>query len=336
MNRRLRLFGRNYGLQIVVLAGVWIGFFITTPGFRGLAGLYGVVEGFALLGLVAVGLSVTIFAGELDLSVSAMAGLAGVLAIRVAGLGLIPTLLIAMGIGAVIGMVQGALIHRLMINSMVFTIGSQILLGGLAFVFAGTADLPLQNLNVSNFLLDRWSFLAPDSALSLIFFVLIWLFVSFTRRGREIQAVGGGRREAISAGVPVGRVIILVFAVSAACAALAGAVSSIKGGGASPNGFSDLLLNAPAAILIGGVSLQDGRGSVLNVFLGVGILSAVTAGLGDRSVESDVVNLVIGILLLVVVIAQFAIERRGASRPRGRPPAWNIKQLTAGKSTSQA
>ncbi len=64
MNRRLRLFGRNYGLQIVVLAGVWIGFFITTPGFRGLAGLYGVVEGFALLGLVAVGLSVTIFAGS--------------------------------------------------------------------------------------------------------------------------------------------------------------------------------------------------------------------------------------------------------------------------------
>ncbi len=67
-----------------------------------------------------------------------------------------------------------------------------------------------------------------DSALSLIFFLLIWLFISFTRRGREVQAVGGGRRESISAGVPVGRVIMLVFAISAACAALAGAVSSIK------------------------------------------------------------------------------------------------------------
>jgi hypothetical protein len=62
----------------------------------------------------------------------------------------------------------------------------------------------------------------------------------------------------------------------------------------------------------------------------------VTAGLGDRSVQSDVVNLVIGILLLVVVVAQFAIERRGAARPHLRPPAWNMKRLTAGKSGSQA
>ena len=53
-------------------------------------------------------------------------------------------------------------------------------------------------------------------------FLIIWLFISFTRRGREIQAVGGGRREAISAGVPVDRVMIFIFAVSAACAALAG------------------------------------------------------------------------------------------------------------------
>lgn len=324
MTTRLRPMFHAYGLQLVVLVGVWTGFAVTTPSFRGWSSMYGVVEGFALLGLVAVGLSVTIFAGELDLSVSAMAGLAGVLAVRSAGVGLVGTLAIATLTGAVIGAVQGALIHKLVINSLVFTIGSQILLGGVAYVFAGTADLPLSNLNVSNVLLNRWSFLSPDSIVSLVVFLLIWLFISFTRRGREIQAIGGGRREAISAGVPVGRVIVLIFSISAACAALAGAIASIKGGGASPDGFSDLLLNAPAAILIGGVSLQDGRGTVLNVFLGVAILSVVTAGLGDRSVQSYVVDLVIGILLLVVVIAQFAmgkVEQRG---PHRRPPAWSV------------
>ena len=172
MNRRFRSFARAYGLQIFVLAAVWIGFTATTPQFRGVSGLYGVVEGFALLGLVSVGLSATIFAGELDLSVSAMAGLAGVLAIRIAGLGLLPTLTLVTLIGAAIGATQGTLIHRLKVNSMVFTIGSQILIGGLAFVFAGTADLPLQNLNVSNVLLNRWSFLAPDSILCLSIIIL--------------------------------------------------------------------------------------------------------------------------------------------------------------------
>jgi ribose/xylose/arabinose/galactoside ABC-type transport system permease subunit len=310
--------GRSYGLQLVTLVAVCAYFSATTPLFRGIPAAYSVVEGFGLLGLVAAGMSLTVFAGELDLSVSAMAGLAGVVAVRTSGLGLVACLVLATLVGAVIGVVQGTLIDRLRLNSLVLTVGSQIALGGLAYVLSGNADVELSNLSISDFLLHRWSFFSPESALGLIILGILGLYLSFARLGRETQALGGGRREAEAAGVSSGSAIVVAFAVSAACAALAGAVASVKGGGASPTGYSDLLLNAPAAILIGGVALQDGKGTMFNVFLGVAILSALTAGLGDRGVQSYVVDLVIGAVLMVLVIGQFVLSQ-GRNRSIGGP-----------------
>lgn len=329
MNSRVRVASRDYGLPVVVLIVLWVGFATTTPLFTGVASVFSVVEGFALVGLIAVGISVTVFAGELDLSTSSMAALAGVIAVRAAGHGLVVALILATVIGAMIGAIQGALIHRLAVDSLVFTIGSLIVLRGLAFMASHNATTPLKSLAVSDVLLKRWSFVSPDSIISLVAFALIGLYLTYTRLGRETYAVGGGRREAVSAGVPVGRVVVIAFLVSGACAALAGGLASIKGGSASPDSFGDTLLTAPAAILIGGVSLQNGRGTVLNVFLGVAILSVLTAGLGDRGVQAYTVNLAVGCLLVVVVVAQFLLERRSRSvDARPRQARWADNALT--------
>jgi ribose/xylose/arabinose/galactoside ABC-type transport system permease subunit len=313
---------RAYGLQVVVLAAIWIAFGATTPLFRGISSVYSVVEGFALLGLVAGGMAITVFAGELDMSVSSMAALAGVLAIRCAGTGLLAALAIATVFGVIVGALQGWLIHRLAINSLVFTIGSLILLRGLAYVTSHNRTTPLANLTVSDPLLHRWSFVSPDSIASLAIFALMWAYLSFARPGRATYALGGGRREAVAAGVPVGRVVVIAFAVCGGCAALAGAMASMRGGSASPDAFGPLLLNAPAAILIGGVSLQDGRGTVLNVAFGVAILSVLSSGLGDRGVQAYTVNLAVGCLLVIVVVAQFLLDKRDerAVRRRGAAP----------------
>jgi ribose/xylose/arabinose/galactoside ABC-type transport system permease subunit len=323
VNRRLAAAAQEYALPGMVLAGVWIAFATTTPLFRGVSSVYSVVEGFALLGLVAAGMAATVFAGELDLSVSSMAALAGVIAVRFGGMGLLGALVVATLAGVAFGAVQGGLIHRLGINSLVFTIGTLILLRGLAYVASGNKTTPLANLDASDSLLNRWEFVSPDSIVSLSVFALLWVLMSFTRPGRAVYALGGGRREAVAAGVPAGRLIVLVFAICGGCAALAGALASFKGGSASPDSFSNLLLNAPAAILIGGVSLQDGRGTVLNVLLGVAILSVVTAGLGDRGVQAYTVNLVVGCLLVIVVVAQFLLElRQGWADGNRARPAW--------------
>lgn len=303
---------RPYALQIGVLIVLWMAFTATTPMFGGRGTLYAVLQSFALLGLVSAGLAVTFICGEFDLSVASMAVLAAVVAVNTAGLGLIPALLLGTLVGAALGALQGGMIARLVINSLVFTIGSQIAIRGLAYVLSGNGPSSLNDLAVSDPLLLTWGPLSIDTIVAFVVFGLVGIFLAFSRTGRELYAVGGGRKEAIAAGVSIRRVTITAFTICGACAALAGAMAATKSGGISPDSYANLILTAPAAILVGGFRLEGGRGNIINVILGVAILSVLTVGLGGRGVPAYVVDLFVGSLLLVVVVGEFAIARWGS------------------------
>ena len=313
---------RAYALPFAVLVGVWIYISATTPTFKGDAAFFSVLEGFPLMGLVALGLAVTIIAGELDLSVGSMAAVAGAVAVRVGDLGLIGAILVAVAVGLVIGAVQGGLIARLGINSLVLTIGTLILLRGVAWLLCGNAPLPLEDITISDPLLERYWIFSPASITALALFALFGLFLGFTRYGREIYAIGGARDEAVAAGVSRTRPLVLAFATSGGLASLAGALATMRGGSAAPENYADLLLAGAAAALLGGVSLYGGRGTVINVGLSVAILTAVTAGLAARGEPNSTVQLVTGVLLLLVIAVEFTasrISRRGPLFGSARP-----------------
>ncbi|HEY8584168.1 MAG TPA: ABC transporter permease, partial [Capillimicrobium sp.] len=258
---------RAYLLPIVVLAATWIIISSTTPTFSGEASFFSVLEGFPLLGLVALGLAITIVAGELDLSVGSMAALAGVVAVKTASVGLVGALLIAVAVGATIGAIQGGIIARLGISSLVITVGTLILLRGVTYLLSDNAPSPLTDFTVSDPLLERYGIFSVSSITALAIFAVTGLFLAYTRYGREIYAIGGARDEARAAGVPRMRPMIVAFAMSGGCAALAGGLASLKGGSAAPQNYEDLLLSGCAAALLGGISLYGGRGTVLNVAL---------------------------------------------------------------------
>src|SRR3954471_10017696 len=108
---------RTYILPLAVLAATWVVIASTTPSFKGQSSVFSVLEGFPLLGLVALGLAVTIIAGELELSVGSRAAVAGVVAVKCGGTGLFGALAIATAVGVALGAMQGFLIARLAINS---------------------------------------------------------------------------------------------------------------------------------------------------------------------------------------------------------------------------
>lgn len=312
---------RAYALPVAVMIAVWIYISATTDTFRGEAALFSVLEGFPLMGLVALGLAVTIIAGELDLSVGSMAAVAGAIAVRVGDVGLVGAVLIAVAVGALIGAVQGGFIARLGINSLVFTIGTLILLRGGAWLLCGNAPLPLEDVTISDPLLERYWIFSPASITAVVLFILFALFLSYTRYGREIYAIGGGRTEAVAAGVSRTRPLVVAFAISGALASLAGALATMRGGSAAPENYSDLLLTGAAAALLGGVSLYGGKGTVVNVALGVAVLTAVTAGLAARGEPASTVQLVTGVLLLLMIAVEFTLSRlgrRGALLPGAR------------------
>ena len=306
--------GRGLGVQVVTLVLLVVVLAVLVPGFSGVPAVYGVLEGLPLTGIAAIGLAVTMIAGELDLSVGPMAALCGIVAVHASGAGLVPALLAGTAVGALLGGLQGWMIARLRISSLVLTVGSLIVLQGAALVITGGRTVGVDDLATTDPLLLRWGVLSPSSITAVGVIVVVGVFLAKTRWGREIYAIGGAREEATAAGVPVRPSLTLAFALSGACAALAGSLACLQGGSADPNGFSTLLLAAASAALIGGVSLYGGRGGAANVVLGALVLSVVGAAATAAAAPPFVTGLSTGILLLLVISSDSLVGRTLSAR----------------------
>ena len=307
----------QYGLQLAVFITIVGILAITHPSLIGTSWLFATLENFSFVGLLAVGLGVTIIAGELDMSVASMATVAGVISIQLQDLGWVPSILIATCLGVSLGLFQGYIVHRLQISSLVLTIGTLIILRGVSYVLSGNAPVRANSFEASDFFLTRWVFVSPGILFAALVFLLVGIFLSISRLGRQIYAVGGARQEAIAAGVPVRRALLCSFAISAGCAALAGSMAAVKGASASPNPQGDILVAALSAVLIGGISLYGGRGTIWSVVLGVAIVSVLGAGLTGIGAPTHISALVSGGLLFALLLIDFARDARH-KRMKGR------------------
>jgi ribose/xylose/arabinose/galactoside ABC-type transport system permease subunit len=308
--------GLNYAPQVILLVGLWAYFISSSPTFRGESAVYPVLQYFELAGLAALGIGMTMIVGELDLSIGSMAALAGVLAVKVSGTGLVPSILIAVCFGALFGLLQGTIITRLSISSLAVTVGSLIMLKGVALAVTHEVPVSVTNLSLGEPLLQRFWVFSTASAIAVVLFVLLGLFMAFSRIGHEMYATGGAREEARAAGVRTDRAIIVSFVLSGSLAALAGTLSSLETGVGSPTNFTTLLFTAPTAVLVGGVALTGGRGTVLNIALGVAIISVIATGLANEGVEANIAQLVNGGLLVIVVGIEFGGKHLRAARER--------------------
>jgi ribose/xylose/arabinose/galactoside ABC-type transport system permease subunit len=307
MNAKLRLVGRRYGLQLGILALLLVALAFLAPSFGGESAVYAILERLVLLGIITAGLAVTMVAAELDLSVAGMAVFSGVIAVQLGDLGLFPSIAIATLAGAAVGLLQGWLIAKLGINSLVFTVGMLTVLQGAAWILAGGGPVMLKNYLATDPLLARYWVFSPLSIIAIVVMVLIGVFLTWSKWGREIYAIGGARHEATAAGVSTKRSLVLAFGISGFASALAGSLSAMKGGSVTPDSFGSVMLTCVAAALIGGVSLYGGRGNVVNIVLGVLIIAVLAAGLSSMGVQSFITELLTGALLLIVIIVEFII-----------------------------
>jgi ribose/xylose/arabinose/galactoside ABC-type transport system permease subunit len=248
---------------------------------------------------------------------------AGVIAVLLSGSGLVVALVVATAAATLFGLVQGALIAWLRINSILFTVGTFIALQGVAFILANERTVAITDFTIAQTLSSRIGIFSPSSLLTLVVFALAGAFLAYTRYGREIYAVGGGRAEAVAAGVPLSRPIVVTFTMSGFLAGLTGAIVSLKIGSASPAiGFQDLLLPCVTAALIGGVSLLGGRGSAIGIFVGVLTIRFISSGLSLQGQPFYVESLAIGALLLVVIVLDLAAQ---SDRLRARWQLWRAR-----------
>jgi len=263
--------------------------------------LFSTLETFATGGLIALGLGLTMIAGEFDISVVGVYSLAGCVAVLTGAQSPVLGAVIAMAVGAAVGIGQGLIVTRLRLNSVAVTLGGMLTCNGIAAVLTGNQSIAYPNVNVA--LAIAQPILGPLTIRSLIAFAMFGAmaaFIAFTRPGRDLIALGSDRRAAVVAGAPVSALIVVVFAFSGLCAALSGAMISYSLAAASPSGLTDVLLPAAAAAILGGVSLGGGSGRPIGLMFGVLTLSVLRSGFNALGAPPYANDVAMGAILLGV------------------------------------
>jgi ribose/xylose/arabinose/galactoside ABC-type transport system permease subunit len=272
------------------------------------------LDSVAVLGLITVGMTLLLIAGQIDLSVGAMATLSSVLAAKLiaGGSSDVVAVLAMLAVAVVVAMLIGVIVVKTNVEPFMLTLGLLSVLQSVALIQTGQRPVPvgsrLQSVDTSQFLgipLSFWLFVAA--------LLIGSLLLHFTRLGRNAYAVGSNQDAAFLSGVAVGRVKVAVFAISGFLVGLAGLLllSSLGAGDASAG--AGLELDAIAAAVLGGASLLGGRGSMLGSFLGVMLLGVISNSLTLLNVSSFYQRLVLGALLMIAVVATAVAEKRRGS-----------------------
>jgi ribose transport system permease protein len=270
----LAKYGTIVGLVLMIIV-----FSLLAPAaFPTISNAVNVINQAALALIIAGGLTVAVIVGELDLSIGFAASFEGVL---VTGLmvnqGLPPALaiLIVLLCGAAIGLINGLIVTKIGVNSVIATLGTGTVIVGLNFWYSSGAPIatgvPDSFVDIA---LGRLWGLPHNVLIMAVVIALLWVLVERTSIGQSIQAVGGNAVAARFSGIQVDRVKILGFVIAGICAALTGILLASALGSGTTSAADSYLLTAFAAVFLGSATLRDGEFHILGTLIG-GLIIAV-------------------------------------------------------------
>lgn len=298
---------QRQGVLAVLLLVILVSSFVF-PSFAGLDNARGVTVQASFLSIVALGMTLVIITGGIDLSVGSVFALGGVLAAWASQWGMLPALLVPLAVCGAIGAVNGLLVARAGMAPFIVTLASLLAARGLL--------LALTHEGATTYLVPRGSAFAELGGgsvggfgypvfIALALFAVGGLVLQRTSFGQALFAVGGSSDAATLMGLPVARTKVLVYLLSGLLAGLAGALNAARlSSGVTIIGVG-MELDAIAAVVIGGTLLVGGAGSVSGTLWGV-LLLAVIQNLINQigSLNSSYQSVVSGGFLILVVVAQ--------------------------------
>lgn len=264
----------------------------------------------AVLLLVALAGTLIILIGSIDLSVGAIVTITGIMAAKyLDSLGVVPAILIAIAIGAVVGAVNGVLLTRLKIPSFLVTLGMLSVLTGIANTIANGAPVLFREQGLSSVANNTTLLGIPNVVLIAAVVTAILTFVVFrTKFGRYLYAIGGGEPVAALSGIPIRRFKVLAFVVAGALCGLSGALLTGQVGAGTPDVGSSYLLDSIAAVVMGGTALSGGIGGPHRTVLGVLVIAILSNGMDIIQVGDFTQDIVKG--LVVILAVALTIDRQ--------------------------
>jgi rhamnose transport system permease protein len=290
-----------------------------SPYFLDLFNLSDMTQNFSEKACVALGMALLILVREIDLSVAAIIALVSLTLGLAADQGVGPMGLFGLGlvVGAACGAFNGFLVTAFGLPSIVVTIGTMSLYRGIAQVVLGDQAITTYPAEFTDL---AQSYLVQSPPLYLSFLIFIGLAAAFaavvhlTPWGRMLYAIGNNPVAARFSGIPVDRIRFILFVLTGVLAGLAGALLTARIGSTRPNIALGWELEIVTMVVLGGVSIAGGSGTIPGVVIAVFVLGLVTFGLTLLNVPGIVINVILGLLLIAAIALPIVVRRLIAGR----------------------
>lgn len=276
----------------------------------------------AALGIIAIPIGLLMIAGELDISIGSLVPAGSMTVAIISGYFELPIVLgigAALALGAFVGLINGLLVVRTAVPSFIVTLGTLFAVAGLTLglsvLVTGTTSVPLKAGPEAKWLLGR--FIGGVYQVTILWWIgaaLVWGFVlHFTRYGNWIFAMGGDKVSARNAGIPTDRMTILLFMCSGASATFVGVSQAILYNSAQVSAGQSYIFNSIISVVVGGVLLTGGYGSVVGIILGTLTFAVVSQGIYYTPFDANWASLIIGVLLLLAVLMNNTFRKMALS-----------------------
>jgi ribose transport system permease protein len=297
----------------LILLCVFLSF--STDTFLSMRNFLNVMDQITVLGVMAVGMTLVILIGGIDLSVGSVLALSGMV---MGYLGnnrewpFVIAIVVALIASAACGLTSGLMVTRLRMPAFIATLAMMSIARGIASIITNGEQIVGFPDWFSNLAIIRhFGFLTVTVGLMVVITLIAWIILSFRPVGRALYALGGSQEVARLAGIPVRQYTMWVYVLCGALAGLAGVILSARLDSSQPSSGLGYELDTIAAVVIGGASLSGGVGSIGGTAVGVLIIGFLRNGLNLLQISPFVQQVVIGVVIAVAVAADTTRNRKG-------------------------
>ena len=292
---------------ILVLIVIVVVFTALNKSYFSINNLYTILMAVAVLGLSCIGQAFCLLTGGFDLSVGSIVLISGVTAayiIRNFGVNIWIAFLIIIIQGIVIGLINGLLITKGKINPLIATLAMSSILNGLIFFLSQGKFINVKEESfrfLGLYRLFNLKFLQMPIIIIVFLFVLFFLILKYTNYGKYIYAIGGNKIAAKFSGININLITVSVYVLSGLLSAVGGYIFASRVGAAQPTIGGNFALSSIAAVILGGISLSGGKGSIFGAFIGVLILQCINIGLLGMGLETSYQYIASGLVMLIAI-----------------------------------
>ena len=310
---------REFGV-LMVLIGIVIVLSIITPSFMRPQNIINIIRQMTEIGIMAIGMTMVIVCAEIDLSIGSIYGASAMVAALMIKDGISPAiaLVTAIAFGAAIGFINGFLSTKAKMPAFIVTLGTMQIFRSIAYAVSGGRSIGAFSKKAT----ESWVFgiggnIGPipiQIIVMLALYIITYVIMKKTKFGFDVYATGGNKRAARLAGINTDRSKIICFVVMGVLAAFAGIISIAYLKSVPTTAGSGREMDVIAAVILGGTSMNGGRGTILGAFLGAAIMAVVKNGMVLLSVPAFWQSGFIGIIIIAAVLMDTWITAKNNAR----------------------